>query len=67
MFGGEIQKRVMAVVKEKIQEAQQKYEVTKKELEDKCFEDIKALNAKLATDVEMTADNLVNDITKKFL
>lgn len=57
-----IEKRVMLVVKKRIDDAQKLYNDHTKELEDNHKIDIENLTAKLKQDKEAVADKLVNDI-----
>ena len=67
MLSGEIYKRVMAVVKAKVKEAQDSYDLGVENLDARHDQDVKDLRANLSRDKENLADKLVNDITKKFL
>jgi len=57
-----IEKRVMAVVKKRIEDAQKLYDDHTKELEDSHKIDIENLKAKLENDKMSVADKLVNEI-----
>ena len=68
MFGGKlIEKRVMAVVRDKINETQKKYDEKVEKLEECSVYDMIEIKLKLKTDKENLADTLVNEILSKIL
>ncbi len=67
MFKGVIYKRVIAAIKVKINEAEEKYQEGISKLDEKYQKDLLALDAKLSSDKSTLEDSFVNDILKKII